>query len=190
MITLPCTLKMRFFSFLGHKIEIRDSLGNLVAFAHQKVFKLREDIRLYSDESMSRELINIKARNVIDFSASYDVFESTENRLLGSYKRKGLSSILRDRWKIFDAQGLEIGEIVEDSSFMAILRRFLSNLIPQHYNFIINGNETASLKSKFNFFIHRADLLPSDLQITNIDQSFLLAGAILIFCIEGRQRQG
>jgi hypothetical protein len=48
----------------------------LLLFSEQKMFKLREDIRVYSDEAKTQEVLAIKARQIMDFSAAYDVVES------------------------------------------------------------------------------------------------------------------
>ena len=50
-------------------LRIYNSQGQLTLFSQQKMFKLKEDIRVFADEAKSRELMNIKARQVIDFSA-------------------------------------------------------------------------------------------------------------------------
>ena len=55
------------------KILVTDESGGVVAFSRQKAFKLREEIRVFSDESEATLLLMIKARNIIDFGATYDV---------------------------------------------------------------------------------------------------------------------
>ena len=59
--------------------------------------------------------LSIKARNVVDFSASYDVIDSKTGNKLGALRRKGWASILRDSWEVLDADDVVIGKIEEDS---------------------------------------------------------------------------
>jgi hypothetical protein len=47
--------------------------GNPAAYSHQKAFKLREDITLYTDESKSDPMLKINTNSVLDFSGTYDV---------------------------------------------------------------------------------------------------------------------
>ena len=54
-------LKRQIFALAG-KFRYYDPLGNLVMFSEQKMFKLREDIRVFADESKSQEVLQIKAR--------------------------------------------------------------------------------------------------------------------------------
>mgnify|MGYP000026394811 CR=1 FL=1 len=53
------------FAFLGQKFHIYDANGTLCFFVHQKAFKLKEDIRVYTDDMMTEELLTIQARQVM-----------------------------------------------------------------------------------------------------------------------------
>ena len=50
--------------------HVYDSQENVVAFCKMKAFKLREDIRVYTSEDATNELLSIQARQIIDFSAA------------------------------------------------------------------------------------------------------------------------
>ena len=76
-------LKRRAIAVTG-KFRFYDPSGNLVMFSEQKMFKLKEDIRVYSDESKAQEVLIIKARNIIDFSAAYDVIDATNSQHVGT----------------------------------------------------------------------------------------------------------
>ncbi|HET9914937.1 MAG TPA: hypothetical protein VFQ13_23815, partial [Anaerolineales bacterium] len=58
----PTYLLKRQALALTGKFRIYDPAGRLVLFSEQKMFKLREDIRVFSDESKSQEVLSIKAR--------------------------------------------------------------------------------------------------------------------------------
>lgn len=76
----------------------------------------------------------MKARNVLAIAATYDVTDPFFGVRVGALRRKGLKSILKDEWIILDAQDHEIGLIQEDSTVLALLRRFvLGRLRPQTY---------------------------------------------------------
>ena len=67
-------IKRQVFALTG-KLRFYAPDGRLVLFAEQKMFRLREDIRLFSDEAKSQELLLIKARQIIDWAAAYDVLD-------------------------------------------------------------------------------------------------------------------
>src|ERR1044071_9505659 len=115
-------LKRQAIALTG-KFRFYDPMGNLVMFSEQKMFRLREDIRVYSDESKSREVLSIKARQILDFSAAYDVVDTELNQKVGVLRRRGLRSLIRDQWEVLDASENIVGKLFEDSIGLAVLRR-------------------------------------------------------------------
>jgi uncharacterized protein YxjI len=180
------TLKRQVFALAG-KFRFYDPSGNLVLFSEQKMFKLREDIRVYSDENKSQEVLMIKARQIIDFSAAFDVVDSTTGQKIGALRRKGLASLLRDEWEVLDVGDNVIGTLFEDSMGLALLRRFLSGLIPQNYDMIVGSSRVADLKQNFNPFTYQLVLDFSMDTAGQLDRRVGIAAGILLAAIEGRQ---
>ena len=118
--------RRKFFKLLGAEISLTATDSQApIGVIKMKAWKLREDIRLYAADG-AQEVVRIAARQIIDFGATYDVFDSTSNQQLFSFKRKGLrSTFVRDYWKILDTDGNEIGSIQETSSVLALARRWL-----------------------------------------------------------------
>lgn len=184
-------LKRQVFKLIGSNFRIYDSGGNLVVFCHQKGFKLREDITLYADEAMQRPWIGIKARTIMDFSAAYDVVDLTTNEKLGAYKRKGWTSIIRDEWIVMDANDNEIGRITEDNQALALVRRFLTALIPQNFDLRLNnGQRVVDLRQRFNPFVYNLEIDFRENTNNAFDMRMGFAAASLIAAIEGRQSGG
>ena len=179
-------IRRKVLTVLGQKFHIYDGQGKLLGFSKQKAFKLKEDIRFYSDETMTEEKLLIQARQVIDFAAAYDVVDSESGRKLGACRRKGWASMVRDSWEILDEDDRPIAKVQEDSMLMATLRRFLSNLIPQHYHIIDGaGGGQADLRVRFNPFIYKMEVeIAPD---ATVNRALILAVGILLAAIEGRQ---
>ena len=173
----------------GGEFRIYDSSGNLALFSKQKAFKLKEDIRAYADESMTNELLTMKARQIVDFGATYDVEDTQQAVKVGSLRRKGLKSLIRDEWLLFDPQEQQIGVIQEDSAILALIRRFVpwANLIPQRYNIRIGGQPVASLKQHFDPFVLKYTLDLSRDYEKRLDRRLAIAAGILFCAIERRQ---
>ncbi|KAA0225042.1 MAG: hypothetical protein D8M53_07005 [Armatimonadetes bacterium] len=180
-------LKKQYWQLFGSNFRIYDAANRLVAFSHQKAFRLREDIRLYSDESKSREVLYIRARQIVDFSAAYDVFDTASGQKVGALKRKGWSSLVRDNWVLMNDLDVEIGRIVEDSTALALLRRLLTNLVPQKFHADINGVPVAYYSQRFNPFVFRMDIEFPNSGDGLLDRRLGLAAAVLLAAIEGRQ---
>jgi uncharacterized protein YxjI len=180
-------IRSKTFSFVHGDFRIFDSTGQLAFFFRKKAFRMKEDIRLYTDESMTTEVLSIQARHVIDFSATYDVVDSTTRAPVGSLRRKGLRSMIRDEWMVLDVQDRQIATIQEDSTGKALLRRFLSNLIPQSFDVVMNGRKVADIFQHFNPIRFRmtVDFSPDPQRL--LDRRLGMAAAILLAAVEGRQ---
>ncbi len=181
-------LRKQFFKLFGGAFRIYDPMGNLAVFASMKAFKLREDITLYPDESKSAEILSIKARNIIDFSSAYDVLDPATMQRIGTLKRRGLKSMLKDEWIIMDADENDIGVIREDSWALALVRRFLTNLVPQTFVGEIGAAEVFRFKQHFNPFVHKISLDFTPDRSNALDRRLGIAAAVLLSAIEGRQQ--
>lgn len=180
-------LKRQVFALTG-KFRYYDPQGNLVMFSQQKMFRLREDIRVFADESKSQEVLRIQARQIIDFSAAYDVIDSAYNQKVGALRRKGMRSLLRDEWEVLDANDQVVGRLFEDSLELAILRRLLlGSLLPQNYDLTVNGQRVVDLKQRFNLFRYELDVDFSFDPARSLDRRIGLAAGILLATIEGKQ---
>jgi uncharacterized protein YxjI len=180
-------LKRQVFALAG-TFRIFDPMENLVMFSQQKMFKLREDIRVYSDENKTQEVLNIQARQILDFSAAYDVVDSTMNQKVGTLRRKGWSSMLRDEWQVLDANDNQIGKLFEDSIGLALLRRFLlGSWLPQNYDITFGEQRVADLKQRFNLFRYELDIDMSMDTQRQLDPRLGIAAGILLAAVEGRQ---
>ncbi|MBT3337380.1 MAG: hypothetical protein HN560_16180 [Anaerolineae bacterium] len=179
-------LKRQAIAMTG-KFRFYDPNGQLVMFSEQKMFKLREDIRVYADEAKMQEVLSIKARSIVDFSAAYDVVDATNNEHVGTLRRKGLRSMLRDEWEVLNPAGQVIGSLFEDSMQLALLRRLLASIIPQNYDISIGQSVVADLKQRFNIFRYELDLDFSMDTANQLDRRLGIAAGILLAAIEGRQ---
>ncbi|MBK5260287.1 MAG: hypothetical protein JJE51_11885 [Thermoanaerobaculia bacterium] len=180
-------LRRKFFSMIHTDFFIEDNSGNTVLWGRKKGFKLKEDIRLFADAAMQNEVIAIAARSVLDFSGTYDVTDSQLRTRIGSVRRKGLRSLLRDEWHILGSAEEQIAIIQEDSQVLALVRRFLTELVPQSFHVLIGGTPVAEFKQHFNPFRFRLGIDFSLDARQQLDRRLGLAAATLVGTIEGRQ---
>jgi uncharacterized protein YxjI len=184
----PTYLLKRQAIALTGKFRVYDPAGRLVMFSEQKMFRLREDIRVYDSEDKSREVLSIKARQIMDFSAAYDVVDTEMNQKVGVLRRKGLRSILRDEWEVLDANDRIIGQLFEDSIPLALLRRLvLGTWLPQNYDMTAGDMRVADLKQNFNLFRYELNLDFSMDTTNRIDRRVGIAAGILLAAVEGKQ---
>ncbi len=178
------------FNILHQWFRVLDEQGNVLLHTKMRAFKLREDIRVLGPDRQS-ELITIRARQVIDFGATYDVSDPASGEVLGALRRKGLKSIFKDEWLIFDPAGNEVGIIREDSGGLAFLRRFLGGIVnlfaPQQHHGFIGQNPVLVFRQTRNPLITKTYL---DFAMDGgglLDRRLGLAAAVLFCAIEGKQ---
>jgi uncharacterized protein YxjI len=182
-------VRKKFWQFFGGSFYIYDPDGALVLFSKMKAFKLKEDIRVFTDETLQTEALSIQARSVLDFSGSYDVYDSASGQRVGALRRKGLkSSFYKDEWVILDNTEREVGLIQEESAFLALLRKYLLGaLIPQSFNAQIGGRTVATFSQHFNLFATKLTLDFSADPQRQFDRRIGIAAGILLCAIEGKQ---
>lgn len=183
-------IRRKVFKFFGASFHIYDETGGLVGFCKQKAFRLREDIRLFSDESMTTPVLTLTARSIIDFGVTFDVTLPT-GESLGSLRRKGLmSTFVRDQWQLFDEYGTPAALIRERNALAAFLRRAvdaIAFLSPQVYEVVSDDGRTiATFAQRFNPFVYRLIVTIHE-QDDQLDDLVLLGAGCLIAAIEGRQ---
>jgi uncharacterized protein YxjI len=105
--------------------------GTPFCFVRQRAFKFKEDIRFYTDEGRSVELMRIKARHRFDPRARYDV-TSADGSTIGGIQKVFGASLLRSTYRLY---GAEVATAAEQSLLVALFRR-LVGFVPYVENFV------------------------------------------------------
>ena len=179
-------IREKFWKIFGNKFWFEDVDEKRYGFCEQKRFKLKEDIRIYVDESKSQEWLKIKQKQIVDAWGGYDIVDSGSGEHIGTVRRKFWASVLRTRWHLLDAAGNEIGMLIEDSMGYALARRILLGiLLPKKFHIEIGGGgEFVTMRQMFNPFIKKlvVNIPPSH----PLDRRFIAGLAIVIAAIDGK----
>lgn len=174
-------IKRKFWSVFERVFRVFTGDGQLIMYIQHPLLKLREEFMVYADEAKTRPLLRVKSKQVIAINFSYEVHDAATDALLGSVQKKGLRSILRDKFHIFDATGTEIGYAEEQGA--SILRRIFPFLTSKHA--IFQGTQqVAFIHQKFRFFTKEFTV---DMQPSSMDPRFVLAVALLALIAEARR---
>ena len=168
---------------------IEDVQGNKLAYSKQKFWRIKEDIRIYTDDSMNHELFCIKQAQIIDMWGKFDVIDSDTNTFLGYFRRKALkSSFISDEWEIYDKDRQLIGRLAEKTG-RGLARKYVpgGKLIPEKITMELDGKPVVQIDQKFkivgDIWNIQCHSLPD-----RFDRRVLLASVILMAMIE-RQRK-
>ena len=123
-LAFPLRLSFKLLAF-APQFFVHDANGASLAYVKQKLFKFKEAVTVFTDESQTEVRYQIQADRVIDFSAQYN-FTDGQGVALGCVKQRGLRSL----WKAgFDV--LDNGQMIFHVNEKSILTRFLDNLFGQ-----------------------------------------------------------
>lgn len=112
---------------IASQIYIRDANGGLIGYVKQKLLKLKEDINVFADEGQTQHLFNIKADRILDFSAKYR-FTAANGGPIGSIKRKGMRSIFRANYEIYDVSENQVMAINEENGWIKVVDALIGEL--------------------------------------------------------------
>jgi uncharacterized protein YxjI len=132
------------------------SAGEPVSFVEQKRMKLKEDLRAFTDDTKTAEVFRIKAQQVWDPRAKYDVTDA-HGQQVGQLRKVFGKSLLRSTWQIYDATGNEVASARERSLLVALFRRLVGLVpyvgdfadwlpIPYHFDYFIDGRRIGGLE--------------------------------------------
>jgi uncharacterized protein YxjI len=185
------TIRKQVFRLFGAGFQIFGPAGDEIMYSEQKAFRLREDIRIYADRGQQTEVLLIKARQWLDFAAAYDVTDSATGEVLGTFRRQGFQSLVRDAWQLADPSGNDIASIQEDSTLMAVLRRVVpyADWVPQSFEMTMGMTPVCAFKQHFNPIVQRMTVDFSVDPSGSLDKRLGLAAGILLSAIEGRQHR-
>lgn len=185
-------IRERILKILGAAFHIYSHNGNLVGYCKQKPFRIKEDLRIYRSETCSHEMMLIKARNIVDFGATYEV-TLPDGTLLGCFRRKGFtSSFMRAHWMVTDEHEREVGQLLEHGGTLTVLRRFLGPLCLLFPETVVlsrtdDDTEIARFRTTRNLFTKSIGI--SILQDhPQLDELLILAAGCLLCAFEKRDR--
>lgn len=163
-INFPLDLTFK-IATIANDFVVKDATGTTISYVKQKMFKLLEDVTVYTDESQSSVLYKINANKWIDFSATY-VFTNSTGAEIGRVARKGWASIWKTRYEIYDENKNQDLLIEEDNAWIKILDGLFSQipLIGIFTGYVLNpsysvhrpdGTVVAQLKKNASFWGRR-----------------------------------
>ncbi|UOU98549.1 hypothetical protein MUU74_00940 [Chryseobacterium daecheongense] len=192
-LNYPLDFKFKITTLSGD-FNITDRNGNYVAYVRQKMFKLKEDVIVFNDESKSKELFRIKANQWIDFNASYSLNDLVNNKNFGRLARKGMRSLWKSTYNILDANDQPKFTVTEDSAWVKffdgvigeipIIGMFTGYFLNPSYTVKgVDGKEYFKLKKMPSFFGRRFQL-DRIIDIDDEDESLVVLSLLMMVLLE------
>ncbi len=99
-IQYPLTLSFKVLA-LASQATVTDATGRTILYTKQKLFKFREHVEIWTDKSQGTRLADIKANQVIDWSARYHSTDAA-GEAIGSVGRRGWRSMWKAHYETFN----------------------------------------------------------------------------------------
>ncbi|HPW87849.1 MAG TPA: hypothetical protein PK067_05320 [Kaistella chaponensis] len=192
-LNYPLDFKFKITTF-SSDFNITDKNGNYVAYVRQKIFKLKDDVIVFNDESKSQELFRIKANQWIDFNASYSITDLVQEKNFGRLARKGMRSLWKSQYNILDENDQPKYQINEDNAWTKVLDGFVSEipLVGMFTGYFLNpsytvvdnsGKEIFRLK-KMPSLIGRRFQLDRLYDLADEDESLIVLSFLMMVLLE------
>ena len=188
----PLFLKFK-ISTLSSDFNISDKNGNSLAYVRQKLFKLKEDVVVYNNESRTQENFRIRANQWIDFNASYAITDHT-GKNLGKIARKGMRSIWKATYFVMDAFDNQKYKVQEENAWVKIIDGFFTEIPilgiftgyffnPTYNVHDNNGKEIYRLKKMPSFFGRKFQLDQIN-DIADEDETLVVLSLMMMVLLE------
>ncbi|QHN65768.1 hypothetical protein [Bergeyella cardium] len=192
-LNYPLNFKFK-LTTLASDFNITDKDGNYVAYVRQKMFKLKEDVVIFSDQKKTTELFRIKADRWMDFNACYDIMGLPDNKKYGRLVRKGVKSLWKATYQIVDENDQEKFIITEDNGWVKVWDSIVGEipiigmftgyfLNPSYTARDLSGKEVFRLK-KMPSFIGRRFQLDRLVDISDEDESLIVLSFLMMVLLE------
>jgi len=112
---------------IANDFRVNDATGAEVAYVRQKLFKLKEEIQVFNNQSRSELNFTVKANKWLDFSASY-VFFDRQEREIGRIVRRGWKSLWKSTYDIYDENQQQDFSVHEENPFVKVFDGIFGDL--------------------------------------------------------------
>ncbi|MBA3723336.1 MAG: hypothetical protein H0W89_00385 [Candidatus Levybacteria bacterium] len=189
-------LKLRFkLIALAPKVSLTDAHGKEILYIEQKLFALKESVKVFDNSIDKNLLYTIKANQLLDIGARY-IFRDLGEKEIGSTQQEGMRSLYQASYIVFDKRQTEVFRIIQANPMIAILDTILSfiPLADIFSNFILNPTYTISkkeneepvltMKKKPSFFESNFEITAHEIDITEEQELLLLLSSLMLVQLE------
>jgi uncharacterized protein YxjI len=163
-------------------------------FVEQARFKFKEDIRFYTDDSKSTELLRIKARQRFDPRATYDITGANGTKI-GEIKKVFGASLIRSTYEV--SSGTMTVRAQEQNLLVALFRRLVGFVpyvgdfadwlpIPYHFDFVRDGQVIGTHSRRIGKLRDVYDIDMSGDPDRTLDRRLVLAIAVGMDALQAR----
>lgn len=193
-LSFPVNLVFKISTF-ANDFYATDANGRTIGYIRQKMFKLKESVEIFSDESKSQKLYQINADKWLDFNTAYAI-KSVQGNELGKITRKGWSSLWKASYDIIGSDGQMKYHIQEKNPWAKVMDSLLGEipilgmltgyLFNPAYSVVdLHQQELYELKKQPSFFGRKFDI--TEVQALDVDDELIVLSLMMMVLLERRR---
>ncbi len=190
----PLKLRFRLIA-VAPRISVVDAQEKEILYVEQKVFALKEAVKVFDNSQDKKLLYTQQADQIIDFGARY-YFRSANNHEIGSIQQEGMRSLVQASYAVFDKKGKHSYNIVQSNPLIGALDSLLSIIpfVDLITGFILNptysvatkdtNDHIITMKKKPSFFESQFDITLLKEDLSEEQEILLLLSLLMIVQLE------
>jgi len=174
----------------------KNAEGATISYVRQKMFKLKEKVIVYSDETKSKELFQIDANKWLDFNTAYN-FTTAEGQNIGKVARKGWKSLWKAQYELYDENDEQDLIIHEENAWVKVMDAIFNEIPIVNFftgyffnpKYLVNrpdGTLVAKI-SKEKSFWGRKFTITNHSEFENGEELRILLGSMMMLLLERRR---
>lgn len=150
-LQFPLTLEFKFSLFT--ELRVHDASGKLIAFVKEKTFSIRDEVRVYTDDSRSVQTHGMRAQGLmagaLDWKAKR-LIRRADGSDVGTLQAQGMRTVWAASYELLGPQGQLLFTIRDDHPWMAVVEGvigiipFVGELIAMGFDYLVNPTYTVS----------------------------------------------
>ena len=176
---------------ISNDFSVTDANGQSVFYVREKIFTLRDKIKVFRNSNKTDLLYELTSNKLIDFQQTFTITNQQGN-VIGKAKRKTLKSLWTATFHIYDAQDKHSYTIKERSGLTRVMDGlfgeipvlgFFSGYIfnPKYVLMDLNGKELMEISKEPSFFgrkfkLENINAQPEDFELFILSYMLLLIG--------------
>lgn len=174
------------FTGMVNSYEIRtwdaDGPGDVLAVAVRKQQVAAELVTFFADEARTIPAFGFKPRAVLDVHSLTDVVDAG-GVPIGTFRKDSAASLMRAHWYL-EQPGSEPAEGIERNVVTAVIRRYLLEFLPYHFDFARpDGSKVMTVDKGFAFMRDAYDV---EVQDASLDRRLAAVMAVALDSFQAR----
>lgn len=168
------------------KFYFYDEQGNTLAFLRNGTFAWNNEIRVFTDPTLSFQLLAIKPAAHSDFTETFEVMDSVNRSRAGAVRQMQSSPLQRRQWVLLDSAEQEVAALTEDSVLLGGIRRLVTELAPQSYTFLMGEREVGWATQNGGLFTPELKIDLSSDGEKRVDRRLVAAAVVLLLAFSAQ----